>query len=55
MGNDQARMCEFFFKPARKRETRRRLKNAHRRETRQHFRDARPALLNSDNVLYRTM
>ena len=40
-------MLEIFFgKRARRRETRRRLKNAHRRETRKLFRDARPALQN---------
>ena len=46
MGDDaKARMREFFLeKPARRRETRRCLNNAHRRETQKHFSDARPAL-----------
>ena len=46
MGDDAtARIREFhFWKPARRRETRRRLRNAHRRKTRKHFKDARPAL-----------
>ena len=47
MGNDAHPGKREFFegKRVRRREMRRRLKNAHRRETRKHFRDVRPALM----------